>query len=156
MTISEREPLYCCPYCHSDNTQRFLSVFENGVTESRGYTTGLGSGHIGGKIAFGTTVHRTVNYTAAARKTRPPVEKSIPAFAWILSLLLVPFALLLIFVAIDNHRWNKNEFPKLAKIWMNSWLCHKCGNSFCTLQKTTTIPSVTPPPLPADPKINRS
>jgi hypothetical protein len=140
-----------CDKCGSDNTQRLEVVFHNGTssinTQSHSVETGgIGSAFgtkLGGVITETKGTSQTVLSQMAAPPQRKPVDKVGPAllgggglfyYGWnnegpmsmLFGSLIIALGVYTLYSAITyNKKW-----PLLYKQWQESWLCHKCGNTF--------------------------
>ncbi len=137
-----------CPTCGSDNTQRLEVIYESGTQEIRTTSNTVGGGGgFGGGGAFGgggVTSTRGTQQTASAKKAAPPAKKSYVG-AVLLSLIAFPVvfnpsatyfliagacAALAFWLGRRAHEYNTNVWPGLKKIWLESWMCNKCGNIY--------------------------
>lgn len=48
-----------CPKCKSENTQKITAIVDSGTTHSRGTTTSVGVGSVGGRMAVGSSTGTT-------------------------------------------------------------------------------------------------
>lgn len=67
-----------CPKCNSENTQKITAIVDSGTTHSRGTTTSVGVGSVGGGLAYGgsTGTTRTTHTTALAQRFTKPKKRS--------------------------------------------------------------------------------
>lgn len=67
-----------CPKCRSENTQKITAIVDSGTTHSRGTTTSVGVGSVGGRLAVGssTGTTNTTHKTALAQKFPTPSKRS--------------------------------------------------------------------------------
>lgn len=66
-----------CPKCKSENTQKITAIVDSGTTHSRGKTTSVGVGSVGGRMAVGssTGTTNTTHKTALAQKFPTPSKR---------------------------------------------------------------------------------
>jgi predicted nucleic-acid-binding Zn-ribbon protein len=136
-----------CPKCSSENTQRLELIFESGTQQIRttSNTVGGGGGFGGGGFGGGgVTTTSGTQQTESAKKAAPPAKKSY-AGAIILAVIAFPVifnpSAMYILVAAGctalavwlwrrASDYNTNVWPGLKKIWLESWMCNKCGNIY--------------------------
>lgn len=107
-------------------------AFESGTSSNVSQTSGVGVGMSGGNVGVGVggaTTH-SVSMTAIAQKVAPPQQQKVGCGLWVAGILLLPILPYAIWKAMQASKWNKEEYPKLYAKWENSWICHKCGNTF--------------------------
>lgn len=137
-----------CNKCNSDNTQRLEVVYENGTQNinTKSGSTGIGFGRGGVSLGFGKTKTKGTALSTSAIKASPPAKKKIKWF-----LLMIFIGLMLIsdkhagtqalvgggivlalggFFLYKNVMFNIKVLPQLHKIWLDSWMCNKCGSIF--------------------------
>lgn len=137
-----------CPKCNSENTQRLEQIYESGTQQIRTTSNTVGGGGgFGGGGAFGgggVTTTSGIQQTGSAQKAAPPAKKSY-AGAIILAVIAVPvifdpsatyivvagaFMVLAYWLWKRASDYNANVWPGLKKIWLDSWMCNKCGNIY--------------------------
>jgi hypothetical protein len=138
-----------CTSCGGADIQRLSLVYQSGTsdiqTTTRGSSTGIGFAG-GGRLGVGTAVssHKTrgTQMTELAKRAAPPAKSM--AFGWvaigiiaaiILSALNSGFLAVLAlagcgFLAYRGFTHNANVYPGLKSAWEQSWLCHRCGDTF--------------------------
>lgn len=136
-----------CNKCDSDNTQRLEVVYESGTQNINTKTgsTGIGFGRGGAAIGFGKAKTKGIARSTSAMKAAPPTKKKL---LWFLVMVfigltfasrhaapsdyLIGGALLIVggFFLYRNIMFNRKELPRLYQIWLNSWMCNKCGSIF--------------------------
>jgi hypothetical protein len=135
-----------CPKCSSDNTQRLEVIYESGTQQIRTVSNtvgggGAGSGPFGGGAVTSTT---GTQQTASAQKASPPTKKSYvgpillavvsvpvvfnPSFEYFL--FAAPAMGLAYWLWRRASDYNTNVWPGLKKIWLDSWMCNRCGNIY--------------------------
>jgi hypothetical protein len=134
-----------CNQCGSDHTQRLQMVFEGGThaISSISHTTDIGS--LSGALGISDSVTRTsgVSRSVLVQKMAPPEKRNLSA---VFLLTLIGFLCLrgstgfimggLAMMAVglyglyNSIRFNRESWPRLYQRWLNSWLCHKCGNVY--------------------------
>jgi predicted nucleic-acid-binding Zn-ribbon protein len=138
-----------CPKCGSDNTQRFEVANQAGThnTTSTGKSAGLGfsGGRVG--VAGGVSSTSGQTQTSLARTCAPPEKQKtrssifiggimvfVALYAasvhWYLSLIVLPLGVFALKANLAKVKFNSTEWPKLYKLWTESWICHKCGNAY--------------------------
>ena len=138
-----------CPHCNSDNCQRLEVAYQSGTsniqTRSSGVGVGMGRGGIG--VGVGNSKTSGTSQTQLAQKASPPKKKRylplIIAFFigwiiasdaglkhWIWLILGVAAVILSCYMGYQAYRFNRETWPGLYQIWMESWICHKCGQIF--------------------------
>lgn len=127
---------HICPKCSSENIQHFRVVYEGGTGTQVSTTSGVGVGVGRGGIGLGVGGAKTQSTTTSllAQRVAPPQKKKVPAWIWLVGLLLLGYygvgAILLAVLLYRNYRWNKTEWVSLYQQWEKSWLCQKCGHTF--------------------------
>lgn len=139
-----------CVKCNSDNVQRLEVIFDNGTSDinTKSGSTGIGFGRGGIGIGFGKTKTKGTSQSQSAIKASPPAKKKLWKFIALFvlgvfftidknagtGLILGGVAMMLIggFFTYKNFTFNKKEYPELYKIWLDSWMCNKCGWIFRT------------------------
>lgn len=138
-----------CESCNSENTQRLEVVFENGTqninTKSHTFGTSLFN-PLGGLFGASTSTKGT-SMSSAAKKAAPPTAKNLGRLILVIVIaVIVLFNASTIMVGIiaiaaiagagfwvyKNFMYNKKTFPPLYDIWLDSWICNKCGSTFRT------------------------
>ena len=137
-----------CPKCNSDNTQRLEQIYESGTQQIRTTSNTVGGGGgFGGGGAFGgggVTTTSGIQQTGSAKKAAPPAKKSYagPIILSVISFPVIfdPSATYIVvaggFMVFAYWLWkrasdyNTNVWPGLKKIWLDSWMCNKCGNIY--------------------------
>jgi hypothetical protein len=133
-----------CTKCNSDNTQRLEVVFEGGTQNINTTSNSAGAG-IGGSFGVGgiRTSTSGTSQTSLAQKASPPLKKGLmwPIIAMFIGLMCfgggmaaVVFGLVLIgsggYFAYEAMQYNGQQWPTLHQVWLESWLCHKCGTIY--------------------------
>ena len=136
-----------CPKCSSDNTQRLEVVYESGTQQIRTMSNTVGGGGAYGGGPFGgaaVTSTSGTQQTASAQKAAPPTKKSYigPVLLSVISfpVLFNPSVEYFVFAAACTalavwlwrraSDYNTNVWPGLKKLWLESWMCNKCGNIY--------------------------
>jgi hypothetical protein len=134
-----------CINCNSENTQRLEVIYEGGTqhinTKSNTAGTSL-LNPIGGFFGAKTTTKGT-SMSSAAQKAAPPAKKSLK---WSISMIIIGFfcfqgsmgvitiGLLLIagggYLGFTSFKYNSEVYPPIYDVWLNSWMCQKCGTIF--------------------------
>jgi hypothetical protein len=131
-----------CEKCGSDNVQRLQVTYEGGThnIEMEGTADGGGDGHGSQYITSSGK-----SSTLLAERVAPPEKQSyvlmslilvfisffcLGAESWMWNVLGIGLIGLMVFWAHGSIKYNRNVWPKDYKIWMESWICHKCGNIF--------------------------
>ncbi len=134
-----------CTKCGSENTQRLQVVFDGGThnidTKSNSVSGGVVGGFMGGAVSS-TSTSGTSQSTLAA-KAAPPQRQSLNTGVAIIVVAFffmstsspspyIGYALLAggAYLVRNAYKFNKAEWPMLRQHWENSWLCHRCGNSY--------------------------
>jgi len=124
-----------CPKCKSDNTQRLEMIYDQGTQNIQ--TTTVGGGY-GRGPAIGTASTRGKSQSKQAAKAAPPGKPSwfpIVALTFVgifsVGFYYVGFAIigLAIYLGIKTSQ-AKKIYPGLYQHWLNSWMCHKCGEIY--------------------------
>lgn len=100
---------------------------------------GVGSGFMSGG---GVTTTSGVSQSGLAANAAPPPKKSYgamfaaaafftgAAFYSPTVILMWPLAALPIYLLWRRFRYNRDEWPQLARVWDASWMCHRCGHVY--------------------------
>lgn len=140
-----------CINCNSENTQRLEVIFEEGTSQiNTTSNTAVGGLMRGGGTGFGAkTTTKGTSMTAAAQKVVPPAKKSFKACI-ILILIGLFWTYMNTFNAFDfigavigialiagggflgykSFKYNNEVYPPIYDVWLNSWMCQKCGTIF--------------------------
>lgn len=125
-----------CPNCGSDNVQSLPIIFQSGTVGSNSITQ---TGQI-------ISVTKGTNMSNLARSVAPPEQKEcnwwVTAVLAALTFLLLDSndgLLILLFLVgagwsfksnLDKKNYNEKVWPMKYNIWLNSYLCLRCGNIF--------------------------
>ena len=128
---------FICPHCHSENIQKCSVVYQSGTSNQHYVTT------VNGDVESRTTGGGS---TGLAQQVAPPVKKETSWGTVIVcggGAVLCLFSGILIVAAIlgvmafgaygsssEADKYNKEEYPVLYEIWLNSYICHRCGSIF--------------------------
>jgi len=139
-------PRLACPACGSPDVKKLSFVYREGTTITQtnagGAILGTGEGAVLGARVSGT---RT---SLLAMGAAPPMPKS-NAEAWFVAALgaivllsavnMAQPALIIVgcialaiagTLAMNNNKWNKEDFPQLSERWEATFLCTRCENRF--------------------------
>jgi len=138
-----------CNKCESDNTQRLEVAYQSGTQNISTQSNSVGLGFSGGRIglAGGSTKTSGQTQSTLAVACSPPATKPTKNLK-----LAIGGCVILIIMEIGQHWWlaviaslvlvylirrlrsysnfNLNEWPKFYQHWLDSWICHKCGNIY--------------------------
>lgn len=145
---------YECPHCQSENTNKLSISYENGLTQVRTRTAGIGGliGLFGPAIGVGLARTRGTHQTGTSLRAAPPRKKSyikpfILSFiiGWFSSL-AIPlhsasadlrgnvtvevFLLVLAVYLFYTFRFNMMVWPKQVAAWNELFVCNRCGEIF--------------------------
>jgi hypothetical protein len=134
-----------CNKCGSEHTQRLEVAYDSGTQDisAESHTAGVGS--ISGALGLSGSVTKTsgVSRSVLAQKAAPPEKRKI---GWLIALMFIGFlctrgTIGFVFLGLlvlaggayglyCSIRFNNEDWPGLYQRWMESWMCHKCGNIY--------------------------
>lgn len=134
-----------CEKCSSENTQRLQVAFEGGTQDinARSHTASVGS--LSGALGLSGAITKTTGTSQSmlAQKASPPQKRSLKgsAIAIIIGLFCLSgsggtVAIGLLLMAAGGYfgytamQFNNNQWPGMYQIWLESWICHKCGHIY--------------------------
>ena len=148
---------YECPHCQSENTNKLSISYENGLTQVRTQTAGIGGllGLFGPAIGVGLARTRGTHQTGTSLRVAPPKKKSIimAALAFYQAMFLgqgvavlltrlypamkssafiLVFFFLVAWIAYLVHvvRFNRRVWPRAMSEWNERFICNRCGEIF--------------------------
>jgi len=134
-----------CNQCGSDHTQRLQVVYEGGTHAISSISRTLDTGSLDAALGISDSVTTTVGISRSilVQKMAPPEKRNLSA---VVLLTLIGFLCLrgstgfilggLAMMAVgiyglyNSIRFNRETWPRLYRRWLDSWLCHKCGNVY--------------------------
>ena len=148
-----------CPYCGSENIQRFPIAYAEGTSAISMGTQTVGLGFGGGSVGVGGAYSASSGdmKTLLAEELEPPHMAldndgdvfATGCFVWLFVTILScwflfdgfwPGAILGIIVACvigwamsnkkEVNHYNEVEYPRRYREWQHSWVCLKCGKKF--------------------------
>lgn len=134
-----------CDKCGSDHTQRLQVAFDGGTQDISATSHTAGVGSISGALGLSGSVTKTsgVSRSVLAQKAAPPEKRKLMAVIVVTiigllclqgSIKVVMFGLALVafggYGLYNSIQFNSKAWPKLYQRWLDSWMCHKCGNVY--------------------------
>lgn len=134
-----------CNKCGSDHTQRLEVAYDSGTRDISATSHTAGVGSISGALGLSGSVTRTsgVSRSVLAQKGAPPQKRNLLA---VFLLFLIGFLCTagtagwiiagLAMMAYGGYglynsiRYNREYWPGLYQRWLESWMCHRCGNIY--------------------------
>ena len=126
-----------CPKCNSENSQRLEVIYNHG-TQTIDTSTAMGVGYDGG-FAYGVGFTSGTSQSNMAKKVSPPQRENygLAIFLVIIGILIMiaslSFGLVLIGLGIllsYGNNCHNLAADKLHKVWLESWMCNKCGTIY--------------------------
>ena len=147
---------YPCPQCRGNETRKFSVVFEEGFSQIRTKTRGIGIGTAGLLrprlgLGFGSARTKGVQQSQLSRTTAPPPKASYATpFKWgaaglvvialFVSQVQAPGGLAVLLLLVDGATvvwglkqqatYNATVWPPLYAQWDLQFLCTQCGHQF--------------------------
>ena len=145
---------YECPHCQSENTNKLSISYENGLTQVRTRTAGIGGllGLFGPAIGVGLVRTRGTHQTGTSLRATPPRKKSfikpfiLSFIVGCLANLAIAFysasaalkgnvtteVFLLVLSVYLFYTWHFNSrvWPKQMAAWNGLFICNRCGETF--------------------------
>jgi hypothetical protein len=134
-----------CGKCGSEHTQRLQVAYEGGTQDIAATSHTAGVGSISGALGLSGSVTKTsgVSRSVLAQKAAPPEKRKLFTLIGIMiiglmcltgSFKVVVFGLALAafggYSLYNAIQFNSNTWPHLYQRWLESWMCHKCGNVY--------------------------
>lgn len=134
-----------CSKCGSDHTQRLQVAYDGGTQDITASSHTAGVGSISGALGLSGSVTKTsgVSRSVLAQKAAPPEKRRLGAViaVTLVGLLclqgsagVVMFGLALIafggYGLYNSIQFNSRAWPVLYRRWLDSWMCHKCGDIY--------------------------
>ena len=132
-----------CPSCGSNDVVKSAAIYEQGTSESKGKTVGVGISR--GGAGIGVASSSGVTKSLAAKKNAPVVN-AWPGFAGVMAFLIF-MGVLIIFeadffvamfvsvglgigAAILTYRLTRNEYLEEQSRYEKTWYCTRCAEKF--------------------------
>jgi hypothetical protein len=134
-----------CNKCGSDHTQRLQVAYDGGTQDISATSHTAGVGSISGALGLSGSVTKTsgVSRSVLAQKAAPPARRKLGALFVLLFIgflctrgttrwVMLGLGMLAYggYGLYNSIRYNSQYWPGLYKQWLESWMCHKCGNVY--------------------------